>query len=380
MNSNVTIVACRVYEEKEVLAAVGQAFELLGGLERFVRPGAKVLLKPNLLSARAPQEGVTTHPLIVKAVIGEVQKCGGTALVGDSPGGLSADNVFEKVVVSSGIEQICLATGAQLVNLGKNLAEVKNPEGRLFKRFTLSAVLQDVDVVINLPKLKTHQFMTLTAGVKNLFGLVPGLQKAEFHLKVPERSGFADMLVDLYLAVKPQVTLVDGVEAMEGAGPSAGAMRPLGLIIAGNDALAVDLIISEIVGFKLREVPTNRVAFDRGLAKEDLSHIAVNGLPVNSVMVRDFRRPEGAIQDRVPKVLVTVARDLATPKPVVERDICNGCAICEESCPVKAIKMIGTYPELDYKTCIRCYCCQELCSQSAIKLKTSWLARFFAHH
>lgn len=380
----VSIVSCQSYDEREVTEAVAQVLGLLGGLRQFISPGEKVLLKPNLLSARTPQEGVTTHPLIVKAVIEEVKKCGGTPLVGDSPGGLAARNVFEKVASKSGIKQVCQETGARLVNLGESVAEVENKHGKLFKRFALSGTLKEVDVVINLPKLKTHQFMTLTAGVKNLFGFVPGLQKAEFHLKVPNREDFADMLVDLYLAVKPGITLTDAVVVMEGAGPSAGTLRTLGLILASDDALSLDLVASDLLGFDVDRVPTNRAAISRGLANRDLSYIEIRGLAVEQVRVRDFIKPEGAVQDRFPGIFVRKAKNLISPKPVVDKTICSGCKVCGESCPIKAITYSQSTsqptPEFDYEACIRCYCCQELCPESAIKLKTSWLSRLFASH
>lgn len=376
----VAIVACPRYREPDVSAAVRQAFELLGDLSRFVRPGDKVLLKPNLLSARSPDEGVTTHPSVVKAAIEEVKKCGGVPLVGDSPGGLAARNVFEKVASKSGIKQICQESGARLVNLGEEIVEFDNPEGKLFKRFNLSDVFVQSDVVINLPKLKTHSFMTLTAAVKNLFGCIPGLQKAEFHLKVPDRDDFADMLVDLYLAIKPQLNLIDGIVTMEGPGPSAGELRSLGLILAGNDALALDLIAAQILGFTLSEVPTHRAALKRSLFEEDLRHIEVKGLSVAEVKVRHFKKPEGAIQDRVPSFLTRKAKNLVTPKPVVDQAACSGCRECAEACPIKVIEFENGRPEFDYDTCIRCYCCQELCPRSAIKLKTNWLGRLFSKH
>jgi uncharacterized protein (DUF362 family)/NAD-dependent dihydropyrimidine dehydrogenase PreA subunit len=381
-SSKVSIVSCQSYDERETSEAVAQALGLLGGLKEFIRPGDKVLLKPNLLSARTPEEGITTHPSIVKAVIEEVKKCGGEALVGDSPGGLAARNVFEKVASKSGIKQVCQETGARLVNLGESAAEVENKQGKLFKRFALSGTLVEVDAVINLPKLKTHQFMTLTVGIKNLFGLIPGLQKAEFHLKVPDRTDFADMLVDLYLAVKPVITLTDAVVVMEGAGPSAGTLRTLGLILASDDALALDLVASKILGFDPDKVPTNRAALNRGLANGDLSRIEIRGLMVEQVRVKDFIKPEGAVQDRFPSAFVRKTKNLISPKPAVDKAVCTGCKVCGESCPINAITYTqsagGSTPEFDYEACIRCYCCQELCPESAIKLKTNWLGRLFS--
>ncbi|HLO25930.1 MAG TPA: DUF362 domain-containing protein, partial [Geobacteraceae bacterium] len=238
----VAITKAESYDRVTVKTAMLLLLAPLGGMKAFVRPGERVLLKPNMLYAKAPEFAVTTHPEVLRAAIELVQEAGGIPLVGDSPG----FGDFRKVAGKSGMLRVTEETGAEPVEFSEAL-EV--PASGLFKRFELARPYLEADRVINLPKLKTHEMMTMTCGVKNLFGAVVGHAKAGWHMKAgTDREMFARMLLEIYLLRPPDLTIVDAVSAMEGNGPGSGDPRDVGLLLAGINPVAVDVIAAEIAG------------------------------------------------------------------------------------------------------------------------------------
>ncbi len=372
----VAVVQCSSYEESQVKEAVCKTLDLLGGLESFVKPASKVLLKPNLLLARNPEGAVTTHPQVLKVLIEEIKSIEAIPLVGDSPGGRNTQKALNKIFRETGIGKVCQETGTQIIIFDQEVIEAKNPDGKTFKRFEIAKIYQEVDVIINLPKLKTHGFMTLTGAVKNIFGFIPGVKKAQFHLKVPQRENFAQMLVDLNLLIRPHLSLMDAVVAMDGEGPSGGNPRNLGLILASRDPFALDFVVAQVCNIAPSLVPTVKKALEMGLIKPDL--IEILGLSLEEVLVKDFVLPSGSVMDRVPSFIFCFARNQVTPKPQVDALKCTGCKTCYENCPSNAIEMRENIPHFDYDVCIRCYCCQELCPESAINLYLPILSKIFS--
>ncbi|TLM80076.1 MAG: DUF362 domain-containing protein [Actinobacteria bacterium] len=345
-------------------------------MSALVSPGQTVLLKVNLLSRAAPERAVTTHPEVVRAVIREVVTAGGVPTVGDSPGGPNTPALAARVFEASGIGAVCAAEGVRLTLFDEDVVRVQNPDGALFGAFTIGRAVAEADVVIDLPKLKTHGFMMYTGAVKNLFGCIPGLEKAQYHMKVPAREDFAEMLLDLMLACRPAAAIMDAVVAMEGKGPAGGTPRQVGAVMASTDLVALDVIASAMIGLDPSEVYTNRAAAARGLGPAHARDVETVGADWCELAPRGFALPARDVSAGMPAWLRDHLRRAATARPFLARAAdCTRCGSCLRDCPVDAIEVGEGGPSFDHAKCIRCYCCQELCPPQAIDLKTPVLAR-----
>ncbi|MBN1572360.1 MAG: DUF362 domain-containing protein [Deltaproteobacteria bacterium] len=364
----VSLVRCDDYGSGEVYKKVGQAVDLLGGIGRFVSKGERVIVKPNMLSARPPKKAVQTHPAVVEAVVKLVMDAGGVPMIGDSP--------------AIGSLASCLSKGEFIPVIKKyNVTVLKfdepvtlsNPSG-MFKSFQVAREITEADKIINVPKLKTHGQMVMTMAVKNLFGAVVGARKTQWHLKVgnhPEK--FARMLLDLHYLINPTLSIMDAITAMEGNGPGSGDPVDLGLIFAGVDASAVDAVAAKVVGLDPSLLYTLAVAKREGMGVAELSDVEVVGERVEDVSVDGFRfPPTGPILGGVPSVITRIARRTLTPRPVVDHEACIVCGQCANICSAKAITESETKINIDYNKCIRCFCCQEICPEGAIQIRTGF--------
>src|SRR3990172_5856481 len=215
MKSSVSIVKVHSYNEEEVWIGLRKSIDLIGGIKNFVKNGDRVLLKPNLLYGKPPEKAVTTHPSIVRGMVEIVREAGGVPSIGDSPGMESLGKAAEK----SGIKRVADETGCPLVEFNHPVLPKKGTD-QFFKQLEIDRSVLEADVIINLPKWKTHGQMLLTLGVKNLFGCIPGPRKALWHLKAgQDQKLFARMLIDVYLTVRPALTILDGIVGMDGNGP-----------------------------------------------------------------------------------------------------------------------------------------------------------------
>ena len=376
--STVSLIRCPDYHPLRVEGAAREAIDLLGGIQRFVRPGDRVLLKINLLDGAAPEKAITTHPAVVRALIHLVREAGGVPRVGDCAGieGPPSLSRFRGACRRAGILAVCEEEGVELAHLSGASTEVENPAGRAFKRFTLARGVVEADVVISLPKLKTHGLMLYTGGVKNLFGCIPGLLKAQMHVRAQRPESFAQMLVDLLVAVRPALTVMDAVTAMEGNGPRNGRPRDVGAILGSTDPVALDAIACQIVGIPPEVVLTTRLAEEQGVGTGELARIEVRGESPGSIRVEGFRLPAGqsGLFQALGRVGFLKDRLVARPQAVADR--CKGCWTCVEHCPVGALSKNGSIPAFDYRKCISCYCCQELCPHDAIVLRRPLVARW----
>jgi uncharacterized protein (DUF362 family)/NAD-dependent dihydropyrimidine dehydrogenase PreA subunit len=373
----VAVERCDSYEEAEVAATLEQALAPLGGMAAFVSPDQTVFVKVNLLMKAEPDRAVTTHPSLVRAVVRAAKIAGARDIaIGDSPGGRVTAAAARALFDASGMSAVAREEGVRLAMLDDSVVRVPSPGGVLYQSFNLGRAAVEADVLIDLPRMKTHGFMMFTGAVKNLFGCVPGLEKAQFHVKVPDREDFAGMLVDLYLACAPELSIMDAVVAMEGAGPSGGTPKPIGALLASADAVALDVVASSIARFDPMDVYTNAVAHRRGLGPASADHVHVEGTPWRELVPASFEHPARDVSAGWPPALGRWARRHAASRPFLEhRAACTTCRTCEKNCPVTAISMVQRRPEFDYDTCIRCYCCQELCPEQAIALKTPWFTR-----
>jgi uncharacterized protein (DUF362 family)/Pyruvate/2-oxoacid:ferredoxin oxidoreductase delta subunit len=372
MKSHVAITRCTTYAYPQVVAGVRLVLEPLGGIKAFVKRGDRVLLKPNLLSGKHPDRCVTTHPAMVKAVAQLVQEAGGIPVIGDSPG----VGGLHRVAAQAGITEVAEELGCPLVEF-KDVAEIKTDAANTFRRFELAKAVLETDVIINLPKVKTHTQTLLTLGVKNTFGCIPGMRKAQWHLKAGnDHAAFAGMLAELCQIVKPALTIADGVIGMEGDGPSNGDPRPLGLILAGANPHALDATICQIIGVHPEELLTLQTAHERGFEGTDPKQIEVLGQSIEDVRVVPFRLPRRFyIKRKLIALLKLPLRNIFTPKPIINRDLCKACGACAEVCPPRAISLSKKKVVIDYRQCIRCYCCQEVCPEGAVHLQEGWVGR-----
>lgn len=369
----VSIVRCASYSPSEVEASVQRAVELLGEISGFVSTGERILIKPNMLAARRPYQAVTTHPEVVRAAIRLVRAAGGLPIVGDSPAGPSTERILRHLAEKTGIFEVCTQEGVPFA-LFTECETVAYDEGKAAKSFDLTKALQEVDAVISLAKLKTHSFTRYTGAVKNLFGLVHGLKKAGYHMRMRSPEAFSEMLVDLAECVRPRLTIMDGVVGMDGDGPSSGRRREMGVLLASANPHALDAVALQLVGAEPASVWTVRAAMDRGLLPKDCrAGIEIRGEALDGLRIHDFRMPPKLrVFGGIPGVLEGFVAEGVARKPVFSKELCSGCGRCVEICPAEALSLRdGRLPKVGIRRdlCIRCYCCQEVCPENAVDLK-----------
>lgn len=368
----VSLLGCPDYEPGRLDAVVERHFAALEAAGPLIRPGDRVAVKPNLVMARAPEEATTTHPAFVAAVLRAVKRRGGEPVIAESPGGPYTRFNLRAVYSATGIEA---AARAENVPLNYDLGSAERPaEGAEYCRsFPVIRPVLQADVVISVAKLKTHCMTGYSGAVKNLFGVVPGLTKPEFHYRFPEKAAFGGMLVDLCEAVRPAISLLDGIVGMEGNGPTGGHPRPMGLTAASRNPHALDLLASRLIGMTPEEVPTLRDAIARKLCPADVGGLAVAGDRAERFLC-DFEKPESQTNDflrnaRVPAFIRRPLTRMLTPRPSIRRSACMGCGKCAESCPRHTIAIQAHKAVIDYSRCIRCFCCHEMCPHRAIDIR-----------
>ncbi|MFW6035355.1 MAG: DUF362 domain-containing protein [Halothermotrichaceae bacterium] len=375
--TKVSVVKCANYSEKELKNRLKELLKPYNGMKAFVKPGQKVLLKVNLLMDSPPEAVVTTNPVLVKAVARLVQQAGGKVIIGDSPGGPFRPGLLKRVYQKSGLKKIADEIGAEL-NFNTGQEKVSYSEGIYNKSFVLGKYVTEADVIINLPKLKTHGLTVMTAAVKNLFGTIPGVLKAEYHVKMPEVEVFSEMLLELAFCVKPALNIVDAVVGMEGDGPSGGDARNFGYIMASRSPLAVDVASANLLGIKPQsKVPYIEAARKRGWVA-DISKLEIVGQelePLKGVKVPPAINSSNLIDQRLPEPIANFLENILKPRPVFNHDKCVSCGDCYQSCPADTIIMKNNYPEVELDDCIRCFCCQEMCKYKAVEIKRPILAR-----
>lgn len=370
---------CTDYDDERVYNTVCRAVDRLGGIEKYIKQGMRVALKPNLVKKKNPGEAATTHPSVVKAVARLVREAGGIATIVESPGGFFTLTSLKSVYSVCGIEKAAMEAGAEL-NYNLYEVDVENPEGMYLKKVTVLKALAEADVIINLPKLKTHGQMAYTGAVKNMFGAVPGELKAEYHVRMPGYAEFANALIDIYLSMKPSLNIMDAVVGMDGAGPTAGNPKQMGFLLAGEDGFEVDFTALRLVGVDPLHIPIINQAVKRNLCPAAFEEIKVDCDNFESFMVDGFHMPQldtlKAIMyyDRgIMKFIINMLK----PSPVFRHDICISCGECVKICPAKVIRMKNNKPGMNIKDCIRCFCCQELCPAKAVHIKRPVLLDFY---
>ena len=318
--------------------------------------GKKVLIKPNILGPFPSEKGVTTHPMVISAIVDGLIKRGAIIIVGDNPGSLYAK-----------IEQIGKITGLGPASKGY-LRSISDSEWihleKINENIPISKAVLDADIIINVPRFKTHGLTGITCAIKNMFGIIPGGKKAYLHTVAPNRKEFASLLVDVYKIRPPDFTIVDGTTAMEGVGPSHGNLRPLNKLIWGTDPIAIDSVVSQMMGIPPDLIDTTVLGHRAGLGEIDPKKIGVNG---NFLVIPNFRFPS-RIATLIPEKFSKFF-NFGTLKPKLIREKCIKCGNCKEVCPKEAI-VLNPYPQIARDRCISCYSCIEHCPVGALTLPT----------
>ena len=362
--TEVALVKCNSYDTDLLLRSVRRSVDLLGGIGRFVKPGSKVLLKPNILSARPPEDGVTTNPEFVRAVTRMVKEAGGVVSIGDSPGGYEDD--LDRLYEVSGFKKLVAEEGVTLV---------KFVSSKMVGGVPIADHVLEADCVISLPKFKTHCLTTLTAGIKNMYGAVVGLYKAQRHAVAPGEADFAKIIANVYSITRPCLTIMDGIVAMEGNGPSGGTLRHMDVIAASADACAIDACAAHMMGIKPLDVLITKEAYAMGLGEADLSKISITGEQLDTFIAKDFKLPETKLIKAIPGPLLKFLFSLIKFKPVIRTSVCKRCGVCKKSCPVSAIQISAGRFHIDQSLCVKCLCCHELCPYKAIDIKRNIFAK-----
>ena len=351
----VSLKAVASYDDSLIDEAIQAHFEALQ-VEQDLKPGMRVLLKPNLLAARDPATAVTTNPAILAGVARWLRAHGITDIVlADSFGGLHTVSALRTLYKVCGLNPL-----AELLTLNEDTGYGSK------NGFHLLNPVLEADYIINCAKLKTHGLTTMTAGVKNLFGCIPGLQKPEWHAKRPTLDGFSDMLVDLCETVKPDLTFIDAIDCMEGNGPGGGTVRHMGFTLCSRSPYAADEAGAQLMGLPLSMAPVIQAARRRGLSAGSVVLCGDEFTPADP----PFELPDAIIGK---EKLFTFnglfhhffGRKRAYPKLIPDR--CIGCGKCAESCPMHIIEIKDRKAVIGKKGCISCFCCQEMCPARAIE-------------
>lgn len=358
------------YEEEQVYTAVSKAFTDLH-LADDLSPGMNIVLKPNLVMAKKPDVPVTTHPFIVKAVARWLKEQGMQHVtIAESSGGPYTAEYMK------GIYHTCGMTAAEPyaeLNSNFDFVSVDTTEGFMNHTFNLIKPIAEADYIINLPKLKTHAMTGYSGGIKNLFGCIPGLQKPQLHYRFPDIEDFSNMLLELSLTVRPQITLIDAIDAMEGNGPTGGTSHPLGMILASRDMYTQDYFAASLMKLNPEDIVMIRQAKERGLIHAEDMELIGDSIP--SVLT-PFRQPDtrsldfsGKVPAFLQKPFTALMSKLLKSYPKLQPDLCVGCGKCAESCPAHVIDIKNRKAHFRRKGCISCFCCQEMCPMKAIAVK-----------
>jgi uncharacterized protein (DUF362 family)/Pyruvate/2-oxoacid:ferredoxin oxidoreductase delta subunit len=368
MNNKVAVRVCREYDFQKVYTHISDIYESCEGPDV---SGKRVLVKPNILADSDPAKCVCTHPVVMEAMIRYLQSRGAVVFAGDSP----SIHLRGLKPVKSGIYQVCEMTGAVWIDFMKKPSERIMP-GR--SKIKVASVINEVDVIISLPKLKNHELVYFTGAIKNTLGFVPGFTKAKQHALHQDRESFSRFLVDLNRTVMPHFFIMDGITGMEGQGPGQGTPVNTEVLLGSSNPVALDVIASSIAGYDPMDIPTTSVAITRKLWLKDTGDIIYDGPELSTIIKKDFKRlPVSGNTNISLKFLKNRLKFLKKTerRPVFIHGNCTGCTECIKICPVNAIAMHTekkNYVVLTDRKCIRCFCCSEVCQYHAVEIRRKY--------
>lgn len=376
--SIVALIRCDTYDDEPVYQATKAGLDLLGGISRFVKPGERIVIKPNVLIGTTPEKCVTTHPSVFRAVGRLLQESGANVYYGDSASFGKCEGNMKRADLKSVADEL----GISLADFDKGKA-VSHKEALLNKRFVIANGVLESDGLVSLPKLKTHPLTRFTGAIKNQFGCIPGILKSQYHVKMPDPYDFATMLVDLNTLIKPRLYVMDGIIAMEGNGPRSGKPKKLGVLLFSSDPIALDSIACRIIDLDPAFVPTSEPGEKAGLGTYRTENIEIVGEELSSFIDKDFeviRKPPMSSGNGRIRAFI---KNQICPRPAIDTAKCTNCGTCVKMCPVNP-KAVDWHtdnklapPTYQYNRCIRCYCCQESCPEGAITVKDRLLSKVF---
>lgn len=375
IRSRVALIRCETYDPEVVHAAIRRGIELLGGLDRFISPGERILLKPNILAGEGPDRAVTTHPSVLEASIRLFRSAGAHVSFGDSPGLEDPHRAAER----SGLQAAGRQAGATFDDFSAG-GHVENLGGSVVDSFPVARAVSACDGIVNLPKMKTHQLTRITGAMKNLFGCIPGKRKALYHLQFQDVPAFCKLLAELGVTLQPRLHVMDGIVAMEGNGPRSGDPRPMEVLILSPDPVAVDATFCRLVDMDPTFVPTIGAGYDKRLGRFRSDEIEYVGDDLETLIDPNFKLIRKPVYPNTSYAHYPFIRNAILPRPVIDEEKCVRCGRCVDACPVpdKAIHFANGQrfpPVYRYDLCIRCYCCHEMCPHRAIEKRTPLLGR-----
>lgn len=358
------------YKEELIYPAICKSMDALG-IAQDMHPDLKVAIKPNLVMAKSPAFPVTTHPLVIKAVVRWLNEHGVKNItLAESSGGLYNAEYMKNVYNVCGLRQL---EPEVTLNMDFSAQTVNCQSGFANHSFHIITPILEADYIINICKLKTHAMTGYSGGIKNLFGTIPGLEKPQMHYRWPDIHDFSRMLLELAQTISPQLTIIDAIDAMEGNGPTGGTSHPLHLILAAKDFYTQDYFAAKLMKINPMEIEMIKQAVDVGLAKPDEIKLVGDPVPENLTpfQVPDTKKLDftGALPVFLQKPVAFFARKLFKSYPQLNKELCVGCGKCAESCPAHIINIENKKAKFKKRGCISCFCCQEMCPMKAISVK-----------
>ena len=391
----VGVAAVSEYDEDAILRALVACEE---SIPTGTLSGKRVVVKPNFVAKCQPDRAATVHPAVLGAVVRWLRAHGAESVtLAESPGGVYNAPRLRSVYSAVGAQSLAESHGIDL-NFDCSFSEATFPTGRVCRLFDIITPILEADIIVDVCKLKTHALTGMSAAVKNLFGVVPGIVKFEMHSRYPDYGDFSEMLVDLceLLCQRSEIiSITDGIVAMEGNGPTAGVPRHLDVLLVSKNPFASDAVAAHLIGRDGRIDTVNRAAA-RGLCPASYSDVSV--IPVGAgskdiLSPRDFALPDSADKNGIEIIKNLFGGriySLFRPYPVVSYEKCVGCGECASSCPRHTINMVSPseakvrkttakrVPVIERGDCIRCFCCQELCPHGVVKIRKNPLTRWLS--
>lgn len=368
----VSIVKCDNYDPENVFDAVKKAIDLIGiDLRKKVLSAENLLIKPNLCNNCKPDEAITTHPEVIKAILQLIESYGIydiDILIGDNSVGRDEPKYLDAVYKTCEVDDIIETYCCKKDYLNKDIKAYGCMIDGKERFFYLSEKILATSFIINVPKFKTHGLMTYTGAIKNLYGMIPGNAKRQLHVELPNKQQFAELLVNIYDLIRPGLNVVDAVVGIEGEGPSKGGKkRKIGYIIASENGLAVDIVAAMMMGIDYWQVPTNNYAYQYYDIKGIDNFLEIVGEPMEQCIQSDFILPNTVLfNDKLTERMFSIS----TPKLVIDTDKCERCMMCLKNCPKGTIRMsVNDNVQIDTSECISCMICMEICPFAAVKSK-----------